>query len=332
MNYHFLIEGRRRNNLGDVLQGMVGRQFLPHSSTAVDRERTREMSAVMPSLLLANGWFIHDRRSFPPPEAVTPIYLSVHIDNLRWLREPEVRAHLRRYAPIGCRDRKTLLLLWGWGIPAYYSGCLTLTTNTLPINALPDSGERLLVDGIDHPLPTAVVDALERLLGGALTRVSHDVPNPEGDFDDYCTRTVEVMSDLLARYRAASLVVTSKIHCALPCLALGVPVLLVHPHPRERRLDPVRELIRIWSYEEVLTATSLPLPVVRQRLLERRRRRLVALVRDSVKRRCNAVQHPATVEQLLLNWQAFAAAWIAGHLLSVLRRFPPLGVKLSRWF
>ena len=332
MDYHYLIEGRRRNNLGDVLQGMVAQQFLPQSSTAVDRERTREMSAVAPSLLLANGWFIHDRHSFPPPEAVIPIYLSMHIDNLRWLRQPEVRAHLRRHAPIGCRDRKTLLLLWGWGIPAYYSGCLTLTTNTLAIKALPGSGERLLVDGIDHPLPPAVVDALERLLGGALTRISHDVPNPEGEFDDYSNRAVQVVSGLLARYRSASLVVTNKIHCALPCLALGVPVLLIHPHSRERRLDPVRELIRIWSYSEILAAENLPMPIVRQELLERRRRLLVALVRESVKRRCNVVRHPETVEQRWLNWQSFAIAGVVSRLLSLARRFPPLAAKLSRWF
>lgn len=332
MNFHYLIEGLRRNNIGDVLQGMVARQFLPSSSTAVDREQTRGMSDAIPSLLLANGWFIHDRRSFPPPETVTPLYVSMHIDNLRWLRLPEVRSHLRRHAPIGCRDRKTMLLLWGWGIPAYYSGCLTLTTNTLEIPTLPRSGERLLVDGVDHPLPAAVVDRLESLLGGSFTRISHDPPDPVGPFYEYCQRGTQVMNGLLARYQAADLVVTSKIHCALPCLALGVPVLLVHPHPRERRLDPVRELIRIWSYEEVLTAERLSPPTVRKDLLELRRRRLVDLVRASVERRCNAIQYPETISQRCLKLQAMIAATLGGRLIALGRHLPLLGARLSRWF
>jgi len=332
MKFHYLIEGLRRNNIGDVLQGMVARQFLPASSTVIDREKTAEMSPVIPSLLLANGWFIHDRRSFPPPDAVTPLYFSVHIDNLRWLRRPEVRAHLRRHAPIGCRDRKTMLLLWGWGIPAFYSGCLTLTTNTLEIPDLPRSGEQLFVDGVDHPMPTEVIKRLEHLLGGSFTRISHDPPDPGGAFDDYCEHGSRVMTGLLARYKAADLVVTSKIHCALPCLALGVPVLLVHPHTREWRLDPVRELMHIWSYEEVLAAEQLPLPVVRKDLLQHRRRRLVELVRTSVERQCNAAQHPENISQHWLKWWAVIAATISGRAVAFGRHLPLVRAKLSRWF
>ena len=42
---------------------------------------------------------------------------------------PEGIAYLQKHAPIGCRDHYTLQLLQKHQIPAYFSGCLTLSLN-----------------------------------------------------------------------------------------------------------------------------------------------------------------------------------------------------------
>ena len=50
---------------------------------------------------------------------------------------------------------------------------------------------------------------------------------------------------LLKRYRAASLVITSRLHCALPCLALGTPVVFLHSSTTDPRFRGLERLIRI---------------------------------------------------------------------------------------
>jgi hypothetical protein len=54
--------------------------------------------------------------------------------------------------------------------------------------------------------------------------------------------------ELLRRYSAAKLVITSRLHCALPCLALGTPVVLLRRGVEsDPRFDGLRELVRFHS-------------------------------------------------------------------------------------
>jgi hypothetical protein len=51
--------------------------------------------------------------------------------------------------------------------------------------------------------------------------------------------------ELLRRYGSAKLVITSRLHCALPCLALGTPVVLLRPGvEQDPRFHGLRELVR----------------------------------------------------------------------------------------
>src|SRR5690554_4090588 len=119
MKYYYQVEGFLRNNIGDVLQGMVAKAFLPPSALVADREALAEIDNSEPGLLLANGWYMHNSEKFPPPVNITPIYISVHIAQSRLLADERVREHFKQHAPIGCRDEKTLKLFLGWGISAY---------------------------------------------------------------------------------------------------------------------------------------------------------------------------------------------------------------------
>tara|TARA_B100000963_G_C22320153_1_gene533981 strand:- start:53 stop:670 length:618 start_codon:yes stop_codon:yes gene_type:complete len=60
--------------------------------------------------------------------------------------------------------------------------------------------------------------------------------------------------NLLKQYADAELVITSRIHCALPCLALGTPVIFIDDslsHTSERsRLDGLIDLFHIIRIEE----------------------------------------------------------------------------------
>ena len=60
--------------------------------------------------------------------------------------------------------------------------------------------------------------------------------------------------DLVKKYAEASLVVTSRIHCALPCTALEVPVIYIEdknlPENSRCRLNGLRELFNIILFDE----------------------------------------------------------------------------------
>lgn len=56
----------------------------------------------------------------------------------------------------------------------------------------------------------------------------------------------ELAKALLQRYANAKLVITSRIHAALPCLGLGTPVILICPYDR-KRFDGIAELLNYFG-------------------------------------------------------------------------------------
>ena len=290
MNYYYLVEGDIRNNIGDVLQGMVAQPFLPENAQAIDRENTRNMTRGANGFLLANGWYMHNFESFPPPENIEPLYISVHIADSQMLKINRIREHFKKHAPIGCRDKKTQKLFLGWGIPAYYSGCLTVTTQKrAEIENI--TGEALLVDNIDHKIPKEVKEKIESLLGKSLTRVSHNPEITQGDFEDYVAAGKNQMNALLKRYCEAEVIITTKIHCTLPCLGMGANVILIHPNPSDPRLETVREFMQILSFDEVLKLKALNQPSVNQESLKKRQIFLGEIARKSVEAGSNIVKY-----------------------------------------
>jgi hypothetical protein len=57
---------------------------------------------------------------------------------------------------------------------------------------------------------------------------------------------------LLSEYTAARAVITTRLHCALPCLALGTPVLFVPTAHDDYRFSGLRDLLHVTSPEKLL--------------------------------------------------------------------------------
>ena len=83
---------------------------------------------------LCFGWYMHAlfgiRHGFPLHRNLRPIFVSFHC-NKRGLLTPEAIEYLRRYGPVGCRDWNTVFLLLSLDVPAFFSGCLTTTIDTV---------------------------------------------------------------------------------------------------------------------------------------------------------------------------------------------------------
>lgn len=318
MKHYYIVEGTVRNNIGDILQGMSAAQFLNEDAKAIDREKLYLMGKESPGFLLATGWFMHDYTLFPPPPNIIPFYISVHVANSDFLRQPHIRKHFRAYGPVGCRDKKTLQLFLGWGIPAYYSGCLTITTKPKTIVRKDNEGAFLMVDNVDHPVPGHILEKIEYLLQKKLTRISHDPTDVSLSFEDYVLSGTERMQSLLNKYCDASLVVTTKIHCALPCLGMGAHVVLIHPNPKDPRLQTVRKFMEIISYEQLLTANKIILPAVKINALQKQKRFITEIVEMAVQMNHNPIRYPVKLKHRFIKIRSVLFAGVFRFVVIIL--------------
>ena len=126
------------NNLGDEIQSIAAQAFLPQVDCLVSREQLKSFSSPVQTKLILNGWFMHKPEEWPPSPSIAPLLTSIHVHHAN----PAVRQSLLigeglqyflRYGkPIGARDRMTLELFRQAGVPAFFSGCLTLTLQRKP--------------------------------------------------------------------------------------------------------------------------------------------------------------------------------------------------------
>ena len=143
--------------------------------------------------------------------------MSLHVAAPEILGDVAIE-HLKRFAPIGCRDLNTVRLLRNAGVPAFFNGCVTLTLDRLfpphdPEEQRPRHG-RFFADYSDHG----------QVPGGHML-VGH---LQEEIVARSLSENLAVAASLLARYRTAEAVRTPLLHCYLPCRAMGTPVEFVN--------------------------------------------------------------------------------------------------------
>lgn len=229
------------HNLGDEIQSIAARRFLPRVDRLVDREALDTDPGEDVALIL-NGWFMQRPKRWPPHPRYHPLVTSFHVSTDRsrrtpWrgspakqLLRPEGVAYLKRHGPVGARDPATLAMLRERGVDAYHSGCLTLTLQR--DEALPRDAGVVACD-----LAAGTLAVLRRRTARPVTTVTHIDAATQGP-----AARLAAAERLLDLYARAELVVTARLHCVLPCLALGTPVLFVTSQPGEPRLEPAMRL------------------------------------------------------------------------------------------
>ncbi len=205
------------NNIGDEIQTLAAEQFLPRVDVRFDRDKLRFLEYRGEKyFMIFNGWFSQTPNlCFPPPDWIIPIFFSFHIakENKKYFLNPESLQYLKKHEPIGCRDNRTMELLHEKGVKAYFSNCLSLT---LPKRKnVPKNGKVFLVD-----VPFEFKSILSKKNHINIELVEHYVNNFDSSFK------FEIAKQLLEKYRnEAKLILTYRLHCALPCLAMGIPVI-----------------------------------------------------------------------------------------------------------
>lgn len=224
-------------NLGDDVQTLAVSRLVPHVDGYVSREALDQVDT--PCTVPMNGYFMNTRH-WPPSALVRPVFYAFHLaaEARGWLCSAPSLDYLRLWQPIGCRDRGTQALLSAHGIEAYYSRCLSLT---LPRRERePENGEVFLV-GLTSAARQAVPKSLRH---GAVCvdQARVRLPVSKGGLKR------ELAAELLDQYqKRARLVITSKIHCAMPCIAMGIPVVFLYDTERrdDYRVQLIEELVGI---------------------------------------------------------------------------------------
>jgi len=207
------------DNIGDDMQSLVLRRWLGYSEDEIcffDRDfhqfnRTAKSQRVT---LLINGFI--GKGALPIPEfeelCVDPIFLAIHMASVHD-DNPAKMEQLRRFSPIGCRDLQSLRECKENDIPAYFGGCPTILCERADVKQDIDI---LLIDVNPRNLPKIPENRVVHYSSNM--KIPGDTPL--GMRADMCLRRWELLS-------RARLVVTSKLHAAMPAIGMGVPVVFI---------------------------------------------------------------------------------------------------------
>lgn len=202
----------------DNMNRIYDAEYRPVDLSSLDTAKTK-------IYLFVSGWLSekfdsnHHPYVFPPPKCIHPIFISVHMTNDYLSQVVDKHAdYFRKYGPIGCRDYSTLHKLNQRKIPAYFSGCATLTLSVSDFcESKNPSTDSIYVDVKPHI---------------SAKNITHIYRNPRD-----MKQRFQLAEDLLKKYISAKAVHTSRLHCYLPCTAFDVPVKFINPNPKDARFD-----------------------------------------------------------------------------------------------
>ena len=248
-----LINYSETGNIGDEIQSLAVKNLLPPISTFIDREALSYFSKPgFPVSLVVHGWFCHRPESWPPSAAINPLLIGIHISPApsksggilpatAMLTEPALK-YLRSYSPVGARDQYTLDLLRAHNVECYLSACVSLSFQASEGFRDPDL---IVVNDVDEGL-FDFIKATSRKRVVFTTHTSH-ISDSEERF--------RLAQQLIELYSSASCVVTTRLHCALPCVGMNVPVLVMDQN-EDVRFSGLRHLFYNATSLSLLTGSS----------------------------------------------------------------------------
>ena len=242
MKYGLLVN-EKNQNIGDDIQAYAEARFLPRVDVICDREHLNTFKygdGTEPVALIMGAWFMWRKYNWPPAKQIIPLNVGYHhfnrIKNIFEHNSPGYGLPIfeeqytgcggqwfKDHGKVGCRDLYTCEVFDRAGIPNYFSGCVTLT---LPKQKkTEDCGKYIvLVD-----LSPEVEEKVRNIVGDKyeIRTITHVTENIDGCTWEERKKRVE---DYLTIYQNAKYVVTRRLHVALPCLAMEVPVMVIQSY------------------------------------------------------------------------------------------------------
>ncbi len=241
-------------NAGDWIQSLASSQFIPYITNTIERDsgrlnRTKEVASVdEDSALIFNGWFnLGDFSYLDKIKKILPISVNLQPGFF----DKEIPNFIKE-STIGCRDLNTYDNLVGSNPNSYFSACLTLLlkgedvvdrsngkiiinemdrvwrgdgpVSKMGKNELNKNKSDFIYENIDSEIRSYLEQLIPANLLSNATFTDHDIYELR---DGTYKEAMSVSSRILDEYRTAKLVITSRLHTALPCLAFNTPVIFI---------------------------------------------------------------------------------------------------------
>lgn len=250
-------------NVGDDIQTLAARRFIPRVDHYIDRDRLDLVKNIKTEhdkklKIIMNGWYLGGYQHWPPENvALAPLMTSIHLNPLEGdgavidsFKSSESIEFLKKFSPIGARDKTTLKILKDSGIDSYFSACMTLTL-------IPDKN-------VSRKNFILAVNVSDRVYETMKSRT--DRPIVRMDVERTQNTTVEENLALaryyLYMYQSAHCVVTTRLHATLPTVAVEGRVLFIVERNGDNgdfneRFSGLYELVNFMTAEEYIADSGV---------------------------------------------------------------------------
>lgn len=246
MEKYGLLYYKDTDNIGDDIQTYAASRFLPKIDYMIDREN---LNAFVPNKkeyvkTIMNAWYIHDKYNFDISPYIFPLFTSMFFKSIPYedgitLGTDYINSNvielLKKYSPVGTRDNHTLKIMKKLGIDSYFSGCMTLT-----IDPFKNVKKKDII--VTVGLTKKEIEHIKKHTKKEVIEFIQDVPKFSFSNETWDQRKQRVI-DTLKLYQSASMVITTKLHCSLPTLALGTPILLLYDKSKKENIDRIGTFI-----------------------------------------------------------------------------------------
>lgn len=265
-------------NIGDYLQLYVVEDFL-HKFIDADKIISLNINDLISyegeEAILVMQWNIFDSRfmindRIAISNKLHPLWLSACsscFDLDSYYNEYNIE-YLRKCEPIACRDEITRDRLRKYGLKAFNVGCMTVT---IPRIERRNPQKVFLVDA-----PFLVRDFIPNELMKKAECFTQQYYF-QGNFNKK-----ELRSRIVEQYRKykeeAKLIITSRLHVAAPCLAMGIPIIMCKDIIDDRFgfLDQIVKLYDSTMYDQIdWRASVVDLEIHKKRILNLHKQRII---------------------------------------------------------
>lgn len=257
-SYDYIATGNKCGvNIGDYIQTIATKNIVQslYPNILYDFWSSQNLTNYSGSkaFTIMQGWFtFFNCHTFLPNKNLYPIYIGWHLTE----NAKKDIIYFLKYNPnyfkgktIGCRDEGTKQFFIDLGVDAYLSRCLTLT---LPKRKkMPTQTDIFIVD-----IPQDWYQYIPKDIINKAKYINHrGVDSHKGlaYYHNSTTLYIEKTYKILDMYeQSAKLIITSALHCAAPCIAMGIPTILLVPDSNDTRYTALKNIIKIYTYEDLI--------------------------------------------------------------------------------
>lgn len=236
MDIKYAILGYNTLNIGDDIQSLIMTFILPRIDYIIERDNYDNIYDYVTGkkinklgnkvLLIMNGWFMQgpnyttNNIKFPIKNGyIIPLYISTHLSpNVNELLNSECINDYIKNEPFYTRDQYTFKILKNKNVDCYYFGCVTQLFEKKYLGNYHMNNYTILADcPIDFTEKYTKENPNEQI-----QIISHTIPLDK--VNENPKNRMENAKKLLIFYCGANKIITTRLHCYLPCRALNINV------------------------------------------------------------------------------------------------------------